>query len=196
MKTIKKVTILLLTFCILFSSCIPVQAASNKTKAKNTVTGFYKAAKKSSRSKMDKYMSKKTYNVSSTKSMFQLIKPYNKKLSYRVTSVKIKGKKATVKVKVTYRSLRKAYNRAWMDSIFYSMGHENASDQELLDYLFARTKVYAKSTKVPKVKTTAKVYLKKKNGKWKITSLSKSASNSIYCDFVKAADDLVEAFEE
>ncbi len=192
-----KILLFSLVFTLLFTF-VPATytfAASNKTQVKKTVTNFFKYAKKLS-PKMGKYVWNSDGDDEDDQDVDPLLKFYsgqNKKyFKYKIKSIKVKGSTANVKVKVTYRSFKKATKAAYID-VAALMVKGDIDEDEMYKPLIKYIKKEAKKYKPKKVSKTITLKLKKKNKKWKIKSPGDAVLDSITCDLFSASEEVAKA---
>ena len=194
----KKTKMLILLLIIALTiSVLPVsytEAASNKTQVKKAVNNYFKFGKKLNLIKMRNYFwdsSKDNEDdLDLNNPLFKFHRKQNKKyFKYKIKSVSVKGSRAKVKLKVTYRSFKKATAAAYEDTIALSMKKE-IDDDKLVDYLLKYIKVEAKKKKPKTITKTFTLKLKKKNNKWKINDDNPVILDVVTCDFISAFMDL------
>lgn len=193
MKKLKKMSLLLFLALSIFAASTTAQAkASSKTKTavNKVVKDYFNAQKKFNPSKMNKCLVKAFWGPNDNSIyLTQYWKKYNKKLTYKISSTSVKGKNATVKVKCTFYS---AYN-AWKACIW------DLSAQYLRENTDPDTATVGKGMDAwmkknnsgypPKKRTvTLKLNLTKKNGKWKIKTVTEAMQNVYLLDFDRAMD--------
>lgn len=213
---------MVVVFTLVFIKPNSVQAANDRTKVKNTIKSVVTAIKKADDKAVYKYCSssdkqqmeniKKLRKQSAFKelkttspSAYQYIKANNKKVTYKINSIKIKKNKATLKVKVSYVNSYKlaAYMNAILtkdleDDTIVEEINSLSSLQEITEYftkyfdqLFSKALSKVKSTKM-KSKTITLVLKKGKNGKWMITDENakgfEALANILYADLYEATE--------
>lgn len=201
-KIIKFYLVVILVFVC--SLAIPFQsnAASQKSQVKKVINAYLKNLK-AVNGKEGKYVwaneneEDNSISLDKNNEFFKLVRAQNKKyLKYSVKSIKVKGNKAKVKVAVRYRSFRKPMVAAIVDLFLYAFGADELSDEEtyylLGKFISSEAKTYKPKTK----KTQGYVYLSKRNGKWKVESVTECIGNAFYLDYYKALGDANKIFED
>lgn len=187
--------LLLVMVCILL---FPLNVnASQKSEVKTAVKQYFKLVKKSDFDGINKMAYSKQYGIEDTdvyksqNSLMNYIKKYNKRVTYKISSVKINGEKATVKMKVKYVDSEDVYSNLFLIVLADTFAEENIDADDYMDKAFAKA---VKMTNV-KMKTrdiTAK--FQKKKGKWLIRS--KNLANIAVADLIHSAEVLSAEFEE
>ena len=189
MKKIKMILFaLILAIITVFIPSSQVKASSNKTQVKKVVNGFYKNGKKLN-PKLHKYLLYSSDDVREyNSSLDSFFRRQNKKyFKYKIKSVKVCGKKAKVRVKVTYRSYKKAlklgFETALDRMIHYKKYKNDPENVDDLIYMCVKKKVKKNPPKT--VTKTITLKLKKKNKKWKIVD-DLTIYDAINCDYASA----------
>ncbi len=192
MKKQKKRLVLFVMLITMLALSVSAQA---KTSAKTinavnkVVKTYFNAQKKGKLATMDKCLYKPRLGSYGSTYIDKFLKKYNKKLTYKITSTRVSGKNATVKVKCTYQS---AYN-LYMNSIFdlalkqpEALENSLSTTVALSSYMKTNLKAYPPKSKT----TTLTIKLVKKSGTWKIKTLSKSMQNVLFLDLYQVSDDI------
>ncbi len=202
MKKTKKRYFLLVLALILSFSCLHVSAASGsfKSDVQKSVNGFFAAAKKYNTKKMSKYFEKPEEILSDTKgnealkSVEKLFKRTNKKLSYKISNIKVKGKNATVKVKCKYQDLSDVYKKTYVKLALYIAANPDATLEDALIYEFKTLpKVYKTELKKDKIVYTTKnitLKLRKSNNTWKMKKCTDSVTDMLHGNILKTNKEL------
>ncbi len=156
----------------------------------------------------------KTYNVSKMSKCFaspknakkkfigwsyltKIFKKYNKNITYNVTQIKVSGKKATLKAKITTGSIYSTIYNAYDDAIVYDLKYytkhgKEVSDSKLQSYFKKRIKYWYKKNGVDDKKDTRTVTFTyvKKNGSWKIKSPTRNILDVAGMRYEKAYKDI------
>lgn len=204
MKKTKKRYFLLAFALILSFSCLHASAASGSSKAavQKSVNGFFAAAKKYNTKKMSKYFEKPEEIVSDTdaandpalKSAEKLFKRTNKKLGYKISSIKVKGKKATVKVKCRYQDLSDVYRKTYVELALYIAAHPDATLEDALIYEFhTLPKIYKAELKKGNIGYTTKnitLKMRKSGNTWKIKKCTNDITDMLHGNILKTNEEL------
>ena len=201
------------TFCVvalMLAAFVNVNA-SVKTDVQRPVKQFFKYAKTADEDKMSRYvyedLKDETVDDAVTKSqkkqLFGMIKAENKKkFSYKITKTTIaKDKKsATVKVKVTYRSLYKAgyqgMNKVFSRMISYIETYsKEPSDSKVGSWLVKELKAAAKKYPAKVQTKTLSVKVKKYKSGWKIVKVTDPMMNAYSCDIIKGMEKSIDSFD-
>ena len=209
-KNGKKIILIVMSFMMCIALTQPVQAASKakeQKKVKKIVVSCLENAKKGDIVKARKdftttFSAEDKKVLKSIPNVTAYYKKQNAKIQYKIRSVKVSGKKATVKLNATYVNA-KAYTdvlmeeltKYYMDLILKSMesnGNTNMTEEEIIrdiDNIFKTCN--EKVPELPIQKKTIKVKLYKNNkGKWKIDDNSK-INNVITADLSSALEKTV-----
>ncbi len=153
---------------------------SKQKKVYSAFKKYISAAKTYNRTKMSKCFvdSKKAKNQFYTWSYItKIFKKYNKNITYNVTQIKVKGKKATVKAKITTASIYSAMYIAYDETISWGLDYlakhnKMPSDSKVIKYFRKKVKSWYKKIGLYDDEDTRTVTFNyvKKNGKWKIKS--------------------------
>lgn len=180
MKLIKKVITILMIFLIIFSLLPFNSLAANKEEAvTNQINGFMSAIKQYNRKKIDKYLIDRKYPYIKYKKLNKLVKTVNNDhLAYEIKSVKVKGKKATVKVRIYFYSLYEDCRNA-MKSTIYDYKKSWSANKILKNFAsglideYVTTNYDDGSIQSNTFTLNLTLKLKKQGGKWKIESIPK-----------------------
>lgn len=191
----KKVKVLLATVLAISLCLAPMSAsAASKKEIKNvqtTVKKFYNAAKVYNAPRMKScFVNPDDLKAFVTmKEMANYCRKQNKKLKYTIRSTKVKGKSATVKVRCTYKNAYDAMYYSFDDAVFYKLIHPYCSERELQINQYKELLSNVKIFGVPMNTKTITLNLKKVNGKWKISKVTRSILDSINCNYESAYQD-------
>jgi hypothetical protein len=176
----KRILAVLLAVVICLSlpvSVTPASAASSKDAVNKAVKSYFEAAKKCD----FKTINSLTYDkdkkidikgVKASKNTYNYLKKWNKQIKYSITSTKVSGSKATVKVKVTYvnSEVMSAFLFASMLSSAFTSAADDSSENlsdDVSDQLIG--KAVKRAAKYTRLKTeTVTISLVKSGSKWKI----------------------------
>lgn len=202
MKKTKKRYFLLALALILSFSCLPVSAASGSSKAdvQKSVNGFFAAAKKYNTKKMSKYFEKPeeilldTKGNEALKSAEKLFNRTNKKLSYKIGNIKVKGKNASVKVKCRYQDLSGVYKKMYVELALYIAANPDATLENALIYEFKTLpKVYKAELKKGRIGYSTKnitLKLRKSNNTWKMKKCTDAVTDMLHGNILKTNEEL------
>lgn len=193
----KHILSLLLVLIMVFSIPVTADAASAKSSVNKSVKNFLSASKTFNTTKMNKYIYRKNdkFKKSEIKELPNVVKyakKHNKKMSYKITSTKVKGKNATVKIKVTYvnsRPVADEYIRIMFNDAFSGI---DTGTTEYIDTTWGKA-----SKKVTKLKTKTKtisINMIKDGKTWKIKKVKEDLTNIILADFGDAIESATEDF--
>lgn len=185
----KKFTLLFFCIAFLFGiASIKVEAASNKKQIKNIISNFYIVSKKCNIKKMTDCFDKKA-DVDDIEFMIDFKKyhkKFNKSLNYNITSIKVRGNKATAKVTCKYTSAYNAFYHFMFNMAKNVETDIHLSDKALEKKMFKRLnknlKVYPPQKSSKKITFT----LIQKKGEWKIKKCTNAIINSVDSDFTNA----------
>lgn len=164
-------------------------ATSSEKKVTATVDNFFKYSQKYNGKKLNSlFVSKPKDKFFVTNSyMTKFCTKYNTEaLSYSITKVSIKGKKATVKVKVIYPNGWMALYNAFDDLTIYLIKHPKAKLNTQKKYLYKRALHY-KDDIIASSKNITFV-LKKTNKSWKINKSTKTMADIVNCGYETAGN--------
>lgn len=202
MKKTKKHYFLLALALILSFSCLHVSAASGSPKAEvqKSANGFFAAAKKYDTKKMSKYFEKPeeilldTKGNAALKSAEKLFKRTNKKLSYKINNIKVKGKNASVKVKCRYQDLSGVYKKTYVRLALYIASNPDATLEDALVYEFKTLpKVYKAELKKGRIGYTTKnitLKFRKSNNTWKMKKCTDPVTDMLHGNILKTNKEL------
>lgn len=120
---------------------------------------------------------------------------HKKYFDYEIAKIEVKGKKAKVKVYVTYYDLYGVYEDAFWDMVAYEVKHPGwlNSDFEGKAYQYMK-KAIKKNGSYPLEEITAYIPLVKRNGKWKIEKMTKNMDYFIGCRYRQIIEDLYDKY--
>lgn len=194
----KKTTIIVLLFVLALS--IHTSAATKEEKAvKKVATSYFKAVKKYNATSISKTMVPKSQRKQFafyTDSIFgKAIKEMQKyTFKYKIISVKVSGKTAKVKAKITYYNgyqvIVDGFNKAYFDILNDALSGIERSQEEFNETAFTNidnTFYHSDWDEYTNdVNTTLK--FKKYKGKWKISTVTSFMNKYINCNAIKAID--------
>lgn len=189
MKKMKKIIPLLAAAIMLFLA-VPVttQAQSQKAAVNKTINTFFASAKKLNCKKMEKcFLPAGVVIFDERASLCNEIRPWSRKLTWRIKSTKITGDKAKVTVKANYMSIAKAYYAMFCQTTLSGVEapeKEQAKDIWLRKYEMKQLRDCLKKYTPDKITSNLKISLQRKNGKWKITQATDRLLNVVYCDLL------------
>lgn len=208
-KLLKSILAIMLCLAVAFPATTTDAATSVKTQAQQPVKQFFKYAKTLNLTQMGKYVAIKDKDTggdsvsdSQTKQLYDIIKKqHKKKFSYTITGTTLsKDKKtATIKVKVTYRSLYKAgYYGAYKTcekSLDYILDkNKSPSDSKVYGWLIKYLKKGVDKYSAKLTTKTLTIKTKQYKSGWKIIKNTDELQNVYSCDILKgmnaAFDDL------
>lgn len=117
---------------------------------------------------------------------------HKKYLDYNIVKVTVKGKRANVRVDVTYYDLYYVYKDAYWDMVLYELKHPGAindNNMEAKMYTFMN-KAIRKNKTYPLTKITCCIPLVKRNGKWQIEKMTKNMDRCIGCRYMQSVTDM------
>lgn len=174
---------------------IPKKVLSKtEKKAATTATDLLKYAKKYNVKKMKKQFISPPKNVFFEKkvALAKYCKKYNqKKLSYKIRSVSIDQKDATVKLDVTYPDAYYPFGYSYYDLVYYLIEHPKCSDKAMFKQYMKYLSKYTKRFGVGNETKTITFKLKKTKKGWKITKSSDAIKNAINCNHEEAYSDVL-----
>lgn len=170
---------------------IPKQKMTTAQKqVKKSVDRFFKYAKQYNTSKLTKCFTKpssvKLFIENSY--MPQYYKKYNKRISYKLKSIKVSGKNATVKLSYKYPNRYNVFKAAFENSVYYQLKNPNISESQLLKYMYERICVHSKAG-IDYSYGNLTLKLKKSGSAWKITSFNSKIDNLLHSNYTKAYND-------
>ncbi|MFR8548038.1 MAG: hypothetical protein ACLVEV_05355 [Lachnospiraceae bacterium] len=206
MKKQRKLYFLLALVFILSFSCLHVSAASDSAKSskaavQRSVTSFFNATKKYNIKKITKcFADPDDVLVARGDKTFQnLYKRTNKKISYSVKSIRVKGKNASVKVRCKYPNLTNMYNTLTTELIVYQAMYPNATLKDLTAYVDYRLPLlYRDLSSKNKIRYTTKnltLKLKKTQNTWKLTTCTSAMTNMMHGNYLKFYKQYMEMLE-
>lgn len=185
-----------------------VEAASDKTKVKQTIKNFFKYAKTMNTKKMKSYVNsdckEKVDSIAPTPALKAFMKKRNKSLSYSVKKVKVSGGKATVKVKCRYLNSKNAYSKM-MEDLFTWIAAETTAGRDYSNYSEAEIikmmdgvikKSFANNPNAYDNKYKSKTFtiqLKKVNGKWKISQIDKNLMDAVSSNYQSGMEEYLKS---
>lgn len=160
-------------------------AALSKKQVNKSVESFFGYARKLNVGKMEKCFVKQNGKIfQASKAFCKTIRPYCKKMKWKIKSTKISGSKAVVKVRVDFESLEKSYKAA-MDAVFENgIGEPDFTVKSGTKTMIKTLKKQLAKNKSRQVYSVVNIRLKKSGGKWKITKPSDLLLNAVYCDYI------------
>lgn len=198
----KKILSMLLVLVMIFALPVTSNAASSKTAVNKAVKSFFTYMKKTDLPKMNRYIYSNSSKFGTTAilkqetpNVYKYVKKYNKKISYKVLSTKVKGKKATVKVKVKYVNADSIF-LAFSDVI--QLDYYNGVDISAENYVDTGwAKAVKQAEKSGKLKMQTRTFtlpMVKKNGRWQFKELSLEFKNIAMADYLEAYADFIEQY--
>lgn len=193
----KRILSLLLVLIMVLTIPVTTEAASAKSSVNKSVKNFLSASKTLNTIKMNKYIYRKKDRFTKSElkqlpNITKYAKKYNKKMSYKITSTKVKGKNATVKVKVTYVNSRPVANEFMNILIVDSFNGIDTTTVKYIDTTWGKA-----SKKVSKLKTKSKtisISMIKSGKTWKIKKVKDDLKNIVLADFSDSLDTATEEF--
>ncbi len=166
----------------------PVQAASSKTEVKKSVTALFNSIKKFDQRGMDQYVKSWEYKPTIYSNVFgkTYFKNSSKKITYKINSISVKGKKATVKVKVKYVNSQEIYTDALLTTLAATYKNPYISNEVLTKQI---RKVIIASSKKHKVKyrtQTITLKMEKSSKKWILKKGDKTLLNIVLSNWIYA----------
>ncbi len=193
----KRILSLLLIMFMVFSIPVTADAASAKSSVNKSVKNFLSASKTFNTTKMNKYIYRKKDKFKKSElnelpNIVKYAKKHNKKISYKITSTKVKGKNATVKVKVTYVNSRPVADEFMSIMIIDAYSGIDTSTTKYIDTTWGKA---AKKVSNLKTKTkTISISMIKDGKTWKIKKLKDDLTNIVLADFGDAIESATEDF--
>lgn len=193
------VVIMILTFPVISN------AASPKTSVNKTIKSYFEAMKKFDTKKMDNYIYRKKDKYGSasemkkeTPNMYQYIKKYNKKISYKIISTKVKGQNAEVKVKVKYVDSEPVAGMLLLIMLSDAFSDVDMDSDDYVDKAWKRAEKLALEEygKLGTKSKTITINMIKTKGKWKIKKVPASLANVAVADIGDAFAALAESMNE
>ncbi len=187
----KRILLLLLVLIMVFTMPVTANAASAKSSVNKSVKNFLSATKTLNTTKMNKhiYRKKDKFKKSELKELPNVVKyakKHNKKMSYKITSTKVKGKNATVKVKITYVNSRPVANE-FMNILFTDA--YSGIDTSTVKYIDTTWGKASKKFSTLKTKTkTISISMIKDGKTWKIKKVKDDLKNIVFADFSESMD--------
>lgn len=137
---------------------------------------------------------RKSFSLLDQKSKFAatIRQVHQKYLDYEIVKVTVKGKRANVRVDVTYYDLYYVYKDAFWDMVLYNTKHPgsiNDGNMEAKIYTFMN-KAIRKNKTYPVTKITCCIPLVKRNGKWVIEKMTKNMDRCIGCRYAQSIMDM------
>ena len=213
MKRMKKMIPVVVVFIMVFLA-VPVntQAQTKKAAVNKTVNTFFANTRKLNCKKMEKCFVPTGITIfDAPVDLYKELRPYSKKLTWKIKSTKITGNIAKVTVRVKYRSLSKAYFNTLLTMVESEVESEGNSKRDPASLMWF--KKYMRDTFRESIKEYApdeitanlRISLQKKGGKWKITQAEDRLLNIVYCDllfggksekvYYREAEDIIKKFE-
>lgn len=193
MKKLKKLSMLLLMLFALLSMSAGAEAKTSKKTIKavnSVVNSYFKAQKSNKPANMNKALLKPAIGKYGKTKLDSYLKAQNKKLYYKITSTKVKGNTATVKVKCKYYSAYNAYRYAIVyaaDAFRRNPNLTDAQQNKLVNSYFLK---FVKKYKPTKRTLTLTIPVVKYKGHWKVKGCTRSMLNTLYLDLYRAIDSL------
>jgi len=190
MKRMKKMIPLLTVFIMVFLTVpISTQAQSKKAAVNKTINTFFARAKKLNCKKMEKcFVPAGVVIFDEPASFCNVIRPWSKKMTWKIKSTKISGDRAEATVQVQYRSISKAYFEMWLKTSYYEVEEPKKSQAKIIwlkKYEMNLLRECLKKVKPDEITTHLKISLQKKDGKWKISHATDRLLNVVYCDLLR-----------
>lgn len=192
MKKLKTLGIVLILLVSTLTFSVTAEAKTSKktlNAVNKVVKTYFNAEKKSKTSVMNKCLAKPQVGSFKNSYLEKYIKKQNKKLSYKITSTKVKGKNATVKVKCTYMSAYGLYKIAFLNTAIHYY-NANPSDKEIYNYVSQWIKAHEKEYPPTAGKKTITIKLVKKSGTWKISRMTDDMKNILFLDLFQVSKDI------
>lgn len=189
----KIVTVLTLLFTLALAVPVTGRAASPKAQAMKSVHAFFRAGKNLNVKKMEKCIEPHAEFIFQLPYMYKdILRPYCRKMTWKIRSCKVRGDRAVVKMRVDYESLKDSYWYAMDDNLHYAIQHQN-SDIEKAEKRFRRylKKDASKYGSEGYYYGNLQIRLRKINGKWKITEPVEELLNITSCGYLDAMDDFL-----
>lgn len=165
-------------------SCAKIKTSTEKQISKN-LNSFFSAAQIYSRSKMQKCLaSGKVEFFSDTKTQVAWRKYTKLYLRFKIKSITVKGKKATVKLYCQYPDATLPYSDALTQANIYYYDHPNTSDEKMHSIFNTYIRKYLKRREIKT--TTISLGLVKKGNTWKISKYTDALENVIHGNYSKA----------
>lgn len=167
-----------------------LKMTSSQKQVKKSVDAFFKYAKQYNTGKL-----KKCFSKPSTVQLFvdnnymaKYFQKYNKRISYTLKSIKVKGKKATVSLTYKYPNRYNTFSVVFENAFYYKLENPYISDSQLYKYMYDKACQNSKAgTDYSYGKLTLE--LRKYGSAWKITSFSSKINNLIHSNYPKAYND-------
>lgn len=190
-RSIKMVPFLILLFLLIFTVPAPANAASQKAQVRKTVNTFFRYAKKMKVKKMEKCFVKQGQKIfSDPKKFYRMIRPYTKKMTWKIKKIRVKGNRAAVKIKVNFQSLYLSYWNSLLQTYRYA-NVELDEPPKNKKYMLNALKQEIQKNGANKVHTSIRIRLRKVNGKWKIAQPTERLINILYCDYIYTVQDFM-----
>lgn len=163
-----------------------IKTASEKQISKSLNT-FFTAAKNYDISKMKKCFSNGKIRPFSNKSLQASWRKYTKAyLRFKIKSVSVKGKKATVKLYCQYPDGTDAFQTALSEANAYYYYHPETSNEKMNNIFCSYIRKYLKKREIKT--TTISLNMVKKGNTWKISKYTASLDNVLQGNYEKAVN--------
>lgn len=163
-----------------------IKTASEKQISKSLKT-FFTAAKNYDISKMKKCFSDGKIRPFSNKSLQASWRKYTKAyLRFKIKSVSVKGKKATVKLYCQYPDGTDAFQTALSEANTYYYCHPETSNEKMKNIFCSYIRKYLKKREIKT--TTISLNMIKKGNTWKISKYTASLDNVLHGNYEKAVN--------
>lgn len=189
-RSIKTVPFLILLFLLIFSVPVSANVASPRKQVKKTVTSFMKKARKMNVKKMEKYFMNQGQKVfTDPKKFYRMIRPYTKKMTWKIKKIKIKGNQAKVKIRIDFQSLYLCYWNSLLQTYQHASNRDEPPKNKKYFLKILQQEIDKNGGK--EVRTTTNLRLRKEGGKWKFTKPKETLMNVLYCDYIYAVQDFM-----
>ena len=195
-SNMKKLAFAMLMLCLTFVLPICANAAStNREQVKKSVNTFFQYARKLDIKRMNKCFGLKQKVFTDPESFYKILRPYTRKIQWKIQKIQVKGKKATVRLRVDFESLAESYFNYYMDT-YESVRNGNDPPKAPVKHLIQKIRNEAAKNGSEPVYCTMKLRLKKVNGRWKITEPTEKLINAVYCDMIYASYEFIDVLTE
>lgn len=206
----KKINVVIAIFFILsmsmvFSFPLVSNAASKETAVNKSIKAYFSAMKELNTKKMNEYIYRKKDRFSSSTqmkkespNMYKYIKKYNKKISFKVQSTKVKGNTAKVKVMVKYVNSEPVAGMYLWIVVADVLNGVDTDAEDYIDKAWKRAEKAALDEigKLEMKSKTITINMIKDKNRWKIKKMPASLVNIAMADIGDSLEAVTKEMEE
>ena len=161
-------------------------AKSYKAKIRSTINTFFGAARNINKKRMKRCFAGEGRLFRDSERFYEMLKPYTKKIRWKVRRIKKKPKKVVAYVVVRYPSLYASYWSALLKGM-------EGSDSSHIDkaYILDIIERELNRNEYHMVHTILKIRMQKVGKKWKIKEMKDNIMDVLYCGYISAVNDFM-----